>query len=192
MRPTPRCGGGRAHPTLALVTIPIRTKEAPMPHSILTSPRIERPAPDEHVAYYGKYIALAPGDDAFPALATQHEATLALLRPLDETRALHRYAPGKWSVKEVVGHLIDGERVFGFRALWFARGDQAPLPGFEENIWVPAGGFDRLPLAALIEEWSAARASTIAMFRSFDEAAMLRRGEANGNPISVRALGWII
>src|SRR5438874_2215795 len=105
---------------------------------------IPKPAPDEHLAYYGKYIALV-GDDALVALREQAPLTVALFAGVDETRALHRYGPGKWSVKEVLGHLIDGERVFGYRALRFARRDPTPLPGFDENQWVPAGVFDRRP-----------------------------------------------
>ena len=158
----------------------------------LTAPRIGRPGPGEHVDYYGKYIALVAGDDAFAALANQLDGSLAPLRRLDDERALHRYVPGKWSVKEVVGHLMDGERVFAYRALRFARGDETPLPGYDENLWVPSARFDRLPLGALLEGWSATRAATIELFRSLDGEALERRGVANGHPMSVRALAWII
>lgn len=153
---------------------------------------IPRPQPGEFNPYFSRYIDQVSGDDAIAALGRQIEETLALLRPLDETRALHRYAEGKWSVKEVVGHLMDGERVFGCRALWFARKDTTPLPGFDENTWVPAGRFDRLPLADLLDEFAAVRAATIRMFRHFEPDALTNIGTANNSPASARALAWII
>jgi uncharacterized damage-inducible protein DinB len=158
---------------------------------IAPSVRISRPAAGEHIAYYSRYIDLVPGEDALPHLESQIVTSLAALRPLDDARAMHRYAPGKWSVKEVVGHVMDAERVWAYRALRFARADAAPLPGFDENAWVPAGRFDRRPLGDLLDEWAAARASTLALYRGFDEEALLRHGTADGNPMSVRALGWI-
>lgn len=152
---------------------------------------IAKPGAGEHVPYYSKYIDLVPGGDAGAALASQIGETLALLRPLDEKRALHRYATGKWSVKEVLGHLMDGERVFSYRALRFARKDETPLPGFDEKLWAPAGNFDRLPFSDLLDDFAALRASTVRMFRSFEPDALTRMGKANGDPISVRALAWI-
>lgn len=153
---------------------------------------ITRPAADEYNPYYGRYISQVPGDDALAALAAQLGETLALLAPLDDARALHRYAPGKWSVKETLGHLADAERVFAYRALRFARADATPLPGFDENRYVPAGRFDARPIEALRGELAAVRAANLALFRSFDAAALARRGEASGHPVSVRALAWII
>jgi len=113
---------------------------------------IARPAPGEFVEYYGKYITLVPGDDAFPALHEQIGETVRMLKPLDESRALHRYAPGKWSVKEVVGHLSDSERVLAYRALRMGRGDKTPLAGFDETAYTPAGRFDARPLAEILKE----------------------------------------
>jgi DinB superfamily len=156
------------------------------------STRIARPDSSEYLAYYGKYIERVPGDDALAPLAAQIEDTLRLVRGLDEERARHRYADGKWSVKEVIGHLCDGERVFAYRALRFGRADTTELPGFDENLYVPAGGFDRHPIAALASEFESIRRSTLALFRGFDEAALVRQGRANGHPVSVRALAWII
>lgn len=153
---------------------------------------IARPAADEYLEYYGRYIALVPGDDALPVLARAQAETHRLLAGLDEARALHRYAPGKWSVKEVLGHLADGERVFGYRALRFARADQTPLPGFDENTWVPAGRFDARPIAALADEFRAVRAASLALFGGLDADALVRRGSANGAAVSVRALAWIV
>jgi uncharacterized damage-inducible protein DinB len=153
---------------------------------------ITRPAPDEFFEYYGKYIDLVPGDDALPALRDQIEDTVRLLAPLDESKALHRYGPGKWSVKEVVGHLSDSERVFAYRALRMGRGDTTPLAGFDENTYVPAGRFDSRPLADIVHEFEAVRAASLALFRGLGDEALLRRGTANGNSVSVRALAWIL
>lgn len=160
-----------------------------MPQSTLTIPR---PAAGEHVEFYARYIAEAPTDDALEAMRITGESLVALLKNAGETQALHRYAPGKWSVKEVVNHISDAERVFGYRALRFARADRTPLPGFDESTWVPAAGSDRRPLAGILDEFRLVRAASIALFASLDPEALPRRGEANGHPISVRALAWII
>ena len=153
--------------------------------------RITKPQPEEHAEYYAKYIKLV-GDDALGALRAQSASTPRLLSGLSEAQAMHRYAPGKWSVKEVVGHLIDGERVFGYRALRVARADTTPLPGFDENAWVPAAHFDSRPMPDLVADYQTVRAATVALFSSFDEEALVRMGTANDQPISVRALAHMI
>lgn len=153
--------------------------------------RIPRPAPDEHAAEAGRYVACVPGDDALVPLLAQVEAATRRLASLPEARALHRYAPGKWSVKEVVGHLADTERVYAYRALRFARADATPLPGFDEDLWVPKGRFDARPLEDLLAEWAAVRAATVALLRGLPPEALARRGVANGNEVSVRALAWL-
>src|SRR4029077_14980404 len=153
--------------------------------------RTPTPRPEEHHEYYGRDLKL-PGDDALAALRAQSASTPRLLSGLSEAQALHRYAPGKWSVKEVVGHVIDAERVFGYRALRIARADTTPLPGFDENAWVPAGHFDRRPMIDLVAEYQAVRAATVALFSSFEEEALTRVGTANDSPISVRALAHIM
>ena len=153
--------------------------------------RIPKPEPGEYLEYYGKYIALV-GSDAMSALRLQAASTPRLLQSVNDAQALFRYAPGKWSVKEVLGHIMDGERVFGYRALRFAREDRTPLPGFDENTWVPAGDFDRRTLPELVAEYETVRAATLALFGSFDEAVLTRRGPANNAEVSVRALGHII
>jgi len=153
--------------------------------------RIAKPEADEYLAYYGKYIALV-GDDALTALRAQAASTPRLLQGGSEAKGDFRYAPDKWTVKQVLGHLADGERVFGYRALRFARADETPLPGFDENAWVPAAGFERRTLADLVVEFASVRAATIALFGSFDAAALLRRGSANGAQVSVRALAHMI
>jgi hypothetical protein len=153
--------------------------------------RIPKPQPEEHAEYYAKYIKLV-GDDALGALRAQSASTPRLLSGLSDAQALHRYAPGKWSVKEVVGHLLDGERVFSYRALRIARADATPMPGFDENAWVPAAHFDRRPMPDLVADYQTVRAATVALFSSFDEEALTRVGTANDNPFSVRALAHII
>src|SRR5262249_17388086 len=132
------------------------------------------------------------GDDALAALRAQGAATPRLLSGLSEAQAMHRYEPGKWSVKEVVGHITDAERVFAYRALRIARADKTPMPGFDENAWVPAGRFDRRPLPELVADYETVRAASVALFSSFDEESLTRRGTANGQEISVRALAHII
>lgn len=158
----------------------------------MTHVPIPRPGEDEYLAYYGRYIEKVPGDDAFPVLERALDETHRAHAGLGEERGLHRYAPGKWSVKETFGHLADGERVFAYRALRFARADQTPLPGFDETLWVPAGRFDARPLAAIVDEFRAVRAATLALFGGLDADALARRGTANGAEVSVRALAWII
>ncbi len=153
--------------------------------------RIAKPDPDEHLPYYGKYIALV-GDDALTAMRAGSFSTPRLLSGVTEAQAMFRYSPGKWSVKEVLGHITDGERVFAYRALRFAREDRTPLAGFDENTWVPAGRFDRRPLQELVADYEAVRAASISLFGSFEEDALLRRGLANDAEVSVRALAHII
>lgn len=153
---------------------------------------IPRPAADEHIEYYGRYIANAPGDDALEALRLTGESMLGLVKGVSDSQALHRYAPDKWSVKEVLNHVTDGERVFSYRALRFARADRTPLPGFDENAWAPVANSDRRPLAEIAGEFRAVRAASVALFGSLDGDAILRRGEANQCAISVRALAWAI
>src|SRR2546422_8933199 len=153
---------------------------------------IPRPTADEFFDYYGKYIEKVVGDDALSALSGQITGTVRLLRPLEEAKALHRYAPGKWSVKEVIGHLSDSERVFAYRALRIGRGDATPLAGFDETKYVPMASFDARPLADVLDEFQSVRTASIALFRSFDAAALGRRGTANDKTISVRALAWVL
>jgi hypothetical protein len=151
-----------------------------------------RPEPTEHAPYYGKYIALVPEDDVLAALESEGARTLALLRGVPDEEANRRHPPYTWSVKEVVGHLADAERVFAYRALRFGRGDETPLSGFDQDAYVPAGEFDRRPLADLAEEYAAIRRSSLTLFRGLPEGAWGRRGVANDNAISVRALAYIL
>ena len=158
----------------------------------MTTATIPRPDATEYAPYYGTYVGKVPDGDLLELLERQRRETQNLLAGLSDTQALHRYAPGKWSMKEVVGHLMDSERVFCYRALRFARADEKPLQGFDEKAWVPAGSFDARPLADLAAELDAVRRATIALFGGFDAAALARKGTANNNEVTVRALAWIV
>ena len=155
-------------------------------------PRIDMPAADEYAPYYGKYVSQLSTGDVLAALESQAIGTAKLLASTDEALGGFRYGEGKWTVKEVIGHLIDCERVFAYRALRIGRTDATPLAGFDENVYVPAGRFDRRTLADLAAELAAVRVTTVMLFRGFDAEAMLRRGTANGQPVSVRALAAIV
>ena len=152
------------------------------------------PAADgtEFPPYFGKYIALVPAGDVLATLETQLTDTVAVLDEAGEARAGHRYAEGKWSVREVVGHAVDTERVFAYRALAAARGEGASLPPFDENVYVAHGAFDTRSLGSLLGEWTAVRRATLALFRNLDDTALTRRVTANDAPVSARALAWII
>jgi uncharacterized damage-inducible protein DinB len=158
----------------------------------MTASLIARPGADEYAPYYGTYIGKVPDGDLRSMLSSQLAETLALIRSIPESRGGHRYAPDKWSIREVLGHLADSERIFSYRALRIARGDATPLPGFEQNDYVPAGGFDARTLRDLADELAAIRQATIHLFAHLDQAALERRGTASGKPVSVRALAYII
>jgi len=151
-----------------------------------------RPAAGEYADYYAVYVRRVPPGPILTILERQLEETLALLRPLDEEQAGFRYAPGKWSIREVVGHVIDTERIYGVRALWFARGHAGPLPSFEQDDFVRNGGFEQRTLADLLEEFRLVRASTIALFRSLPPEALERSGIAAGQRLVVRAVPFIL
>ncbi len=151
-----------------------------------------KPALTEHAPGYSKVIELVADGDIIQTLEQQIENTLSLLRTVSTDKANFRYAPDKWSVKEVLGHLIDSERIFSYRALRFARNDQTPLPGYEQDDYVREGGFDSRNLAELAEEFATLRRATIQLLRSLNETQWLRHGKANENEVSVRALAYII
>ena len=149
------------------------------------------PAPDEFAPYYGKYVEKV-GPDPMAMLEALTLSTPRLLAATSPEKAEFRYAEGKWSVKEVVGHLSDAERVFAYRALRIGRADTTDLPGFDENAYVPAGRFGARTLADLVAEFASVRAASLTLFRSFDAEAIARRGTANGQPVTVRALLTIL
>ncbi len=151
-----------------------------------------RPADSEYNRYYQPYVQEVPDGDLLETLAEQQNSTAAVLAGISDTNAGFRYADGKWSVLEVIGHIADAERVFAYRALRFARADGTPLPGFDENAWIPEAGFDSRTLPDVAAELRSVRESTLTLFRSVSAEAWLRSGTASGHPISVRALAWII
>jgi hypothetical protein len=153
---------------------------------------IPRPGPTEHAPYYARYIGRVPDGDLIALLRDQVIETSALLRGVSDDRANFAYAPGKWTIKEVVGHISDVERVMAYRALRFARKDATPLPGFDENAWGPAGEFGARTLGDLVEELQVVRAATIQLAKHLSQEALARVGTANGTPTSVRALLYII
>lgn len=151
-----------------------------------------RPAEDEFAPYYGRYIGRVPQGDIVALLAEQLPAVLDLLDDVDEARASHRYEPGKWSIRQVIGHIADTERVMAYRALRIARGDRTPLPGFDENAFMTLAGFDERSLLSLVDEWATVRRATLALYEGLDPARAEERGTASDNPVSVRALAYII
>jgi uncharacterized damage-inducible protein DinB len=153
---------------------------------------IARPQPGEYAPYYDRYIALVEGDEILNTLDQQRRQTMLLLSGRDEEDGNFRYAMGKWSAKEVLGHVCDAERIFAYRALRISRGDSTPMAGFEQDDYVRNGPFAKLALSDLVEEFIAVRRATISLLRNVDEAAWLRRGVANKNEVTVRALAYII
>jgi hypothetical protein len=150
------------------------------------------PEPDESAPYYRRYIDRVPDGDVVGVLAAQLGETLPILRGISEERSLHRYAADKWSIRQLLGHVNDTERIFLYRALWFARGFAAPLPSFDQNDCAGAARADEVSWAGHVEEFRAIREATLAFFRNLPKDAWTRRGVASGNPFSVRALAYIV
>ena len=153
--------------------------------------RATRPDASEYAPYYGTYISKVPDDDIVAVLARGMRSTSDLLGSIREENGGHRYAPGKWSIREVIGHLCDAERVFAYRAMRFARSDATNLPGFDENAFVANSSFDARTVTDLAEEFRCVRAASIAFFGTLNADEWLRQGIANHQPVSVRALAWI-
>ena len=151
-----------------------------------------KPETTEYATYFGRYISLVPDGNIVATLEQQNKATLELLGGLSEEQGIYRYAPGKWSIKEMVGHLIDTERVFAYRALCFARNDKTPLASFEQDDFVAGADFDSLRLADLADEFAIVRQSNVYLFRHLSDEAWSRRGSASGNEMSTRAAAFII
>ena len=151
-----------------------------------------RPQRDEYDPYYERYISLVPDGDISVTLVRSFPETRELLESVPLDRECWAYAPDKWSFREVVGHLIDMERVFTGRALWIARDPETALPSFEQNIWAPNSNARNRPLRELLYEWASVRAASLTLIQSFDPDAMLRVGMASGRKFSVRSLVWMI
>ena len=153
---------------------------------------IGRPHAGEYAPYYERYISLVRSEDILNALDEQRRQTVLLLSGRSEEEGNFRYAPEKWSAKEVLGHLMDTERIFAYRALRIARADTTPIEGFEQDDYVRNGPFARRHLSDMIEDYIAVRRATLSLLRNLDEAAWMRRGVANKNEVTVRALAYII
>lgn len=158
----------------------------------MSSMVIERPGADEYAPAFERYVSRVPEGDVMASLARQKQELPAALASVRDEGERYRYAPGKWSVREVVGHVVDTERVMAYRALCVARGEAASLPGFDENAYAVHSTSDQYPLRELLDEFAQVREANLALFRHLSPEAWLRRGLANQNPISVRALAWVI
>jgi len=153
---------------------------------------IEKPSESEYAPFYAGYIARIPAEDVLEILGRQSTELRELADAASPDQEVFRYAPGKWSVREVFGHLIDGERIFGHRVFRIGRGDQTPLPGFDENHYVAASGYHDRDLASLAEEFALVRAANLAVLHSLSGEDWSRLGTANNYPVSVRALAFIM
>ena len=152
---------------------------------------MKRPEATEYAEFYAGYVSKVPGTDAVSVLESQRLQMVQLFAARSERDGSFRYAPGKWTVKEVLGHVTDTERIFTYRALRIARGDQTPLPSFEQDDYVKNGRFGERTLTGLAEEFALVRAASIALFRSFPEQAWSRRGIASQKEVTVGALAFI-
>jgi DinB family protein len=153
---------------------------------------VHRPLLDEYPPYAEAYVSLITGENILNALEQQRRAMVLLLSGKSERDGEIRYAPEKWSAKEVLGHINDAERIFAYRALRISRGDSTPLAGFEEGDYVREAPFARCTLADLIEDFIAVRRASISLFRNLDDAAWTRRGTANNEAVTVRALAYLV
>jgi hypothetical protein len=162
--------------------------------SVISAPSftVARPQPSEYAPYYERYISLVDSSDILNTLDEQRRQMLLTICGRKESEGDYRYAPGKWTLKEVLGHVCDTERIFAYRALRFSRGDQTPIEGFEQDGYVQNGPFAQHSLEDVIEDYIAVRRSTISLFRNLDEAAWSRSGVANKNEISVRAMAYLV
>jgi hypothetical protein len=151
-----------------------------------------RSGPTEAAPYYFTYIDQVPEGEIVDRLHAQLDETLSLLAGISEEKSLYRYAPEKWSIRQVINHINDTERAFVFRALWFARGFDSPLPSYDQNIAAAGARADEFPWASHVDEFRAIRLSTLAFFRSLPADAWMRKGIASDNPFTVRALAYII
>jgi uncharacterized damage-inducible protein DinB len=152
---------------------------------------IGRPESNEAAPYYFTYINQVKGDDPAGTMESQLEAALSFFAGISEEKSLYRYAPEKWSIRQVLNHVSDTERSFAFRVLWFARGFETPLPSYDQNIAASGADADRVDWAAHVEEFRQVRLATISLFRNMPPEAWLRRGIASENSFTVRALAFI-
>lgn len=152
---------------------------------------IGRPQESEAAPYYFTYISQVAGDDVLGVIEKQLEESLAFFSGISEEASLHRYAPVKWSIRQVLNHVTDTERSFAFRVLWFARGFETPLPSYDQNIAALGAEADKVSWAAHVEEFRRVRLATVSLFSNMPAEAWTRRGIASGNPFTVRSLAYI-
>ncbi|QSO54598.1 DinB family protein [Alicyclobacillus curvatus] len=151
-----------------------------------------QPVKDEYPEYYEKYIGRLSGGDIYDILQEQRTTTIKLFRSLQDDEAGKSYAPGKWTMKEVVGHMADTERVMAYRMLVIARGDTTPLSSFEQDHYVTAAQYERLPWEQIYTDFDAVRSATLGLIGTIDEVSWLRSSTVGGNKMSARALAYII
>lgn len=153
---------------------------------------LQRPSHDEYSSFYTGYIGLVPDGDYVSILNTQEKALVALFSSLSEDQLLTRYAPGKWSLKEVLAHITDTERIMSYRLLRIARGDTTDLPGFDQDIFIANTTFDEVSVTDLVKDFQAVRQATLALLPTISDTAWTRSGTANTFAISARAIAYVI
>jgi uncharacterized damage-inducible protein DinB len=153
--------------------------------------KITKPNPDEYAPYYEKYISKVKTDDPVEALEEGKKKLIKFISKLGKKQLKYRYAEDKWTIKEILQHLIDGERIFTYRALRFARNDKSPLPGFDEKAYTPASRASGRKIKSILEEYEAVRNATIALYKNLDEEMLFRSGTASDNKMSVRGLLYV-
>lgn len=153
---------------------------------------MNRPEKNEYAEYYERYISLVEENDIVAVLENQQTELLEFFKKLDEENSLFAYAEGKWSIKEVIGHLTDGERIFAYRALRISRADQTPIEGFEQDGYIENSDFNNTPLSDLTDELLLNRQANVIFFKNLTDEAWLRTGTASDNPVSVRALAFMM
>jgi len=158
----------------------------------VTTNAFPRPSAEEYAPYYGKYVELVPGGDLLETMGHQLDDVWQFFATLPEAKGDHAYAPGKWTIRELLGHVIDTERIFAYRALRIARGDQTPLAGFDENSYAPESLASKRKLVDLAEELALVRRSNLALLKTLTPEVAARMGTASGHPVSVRAIAWIM
>lgn len=153
---------------------------------------MKRPESSEYNEYYSGYVALVTEDDVLEALEKQIDEIKQLLKSIPEEKGCHTYQEGKWTIKQVIGHLIDAERAFSYRALRFSKGDATVLPGYDQDLFVEKGGFNERSLHGLRKELTSLRKANVILFKNLPEGADMNKGNANGKDVSVRALAYMM
>ena len=162
------------------------------PNNTYDPDTMPRPQTTEYAPYYSRYVDLVQTEEIVPELNSQLDKTVSFLSNISEEKSLTNYAEGKWTIKEVLNHVNDTERVFLYRAFWFARGFEQPLPGYDQDICVASARPNSVPYTELVDEFKNVRRSTLSIFKNIPDEAWRRSGVASDNPFTVRALAYII